>query len=175
MANLVAACRSDYVPADPVLVVSPTLGTPAVHHAEALEVPVRIVPKTSGHYADRLLSEFKNRGVDYVCLAGYMYLLPSEVVEVYPRRILNIHPSLLPKYGGKGMYGIKVHEAVLEAGDKESGCTVHYVNENYDEGDIVIQRKCPVYESDTPESLARRVLDIEHEIYPEALAKVVRL
>ena len=102
-----------------------------------------------------------------------MFLLPQEVVRRYEGRILNIHPALLPKYGGKGMYGIHVHEAVIAAGEKESGCSIHFVNERYDEGAVLLQKKCPVLPDDTPESLAERVLDLEHTAYPEALKMLV--
>ncbi|HSI73564.1 MAG TPA: formyltransferase family protein, partial [Fimbriimonas sp.] len=91
-----------------------------------------------------------------------------------PNRVLNIHPALLPKFGGKGMYGRRVHEAVLAAGETESGCTIHLVTPVYDEGPIILQKTCPVLEGDTPETLATRVLQVEHEAYPEALAKVIR-
>ncbi|MFN3683119.1 MAG: formyltransferase family protein, partial [Fimbriimonadaceae bacterium] len=108
-----------------------------------------------------------------VCLAGYMRLLPKEVLDSFPNRVLNIHPALLPKFGGKGMYGMRVHEAVLRAGEAESGCTVHLVNERYDEGPIVVQLRCPVLPDDTPETLAARVLELEHRAYPEAVRKVL--
>jgi phosphoribosylglycinamide formyltransferase-1 len=98
-----------------------------------------------------------------------MTLLPSAVVSAYPGKILNIHPALLPKFGGKGMYGLRVHEAVLAAGEKESGCTVHFVNEDYDDGPPLYQAKCPVLPDDTPETLAERVLELERDAYPEAL------
>lgn len=172
MANLVAACLSGSVPAVPALVVSPKAGTPAVLRAESLGIRVKVVPKTE-RYAEDLLLALKESQIDVVCLAGYMFLLPKEVVGAFPRRILNIHPALLPKFGGKGMYGIHVHEAVIAAGEKESGCTVHFVTERYDEGDIVLQKRCPVTPDLTPETLAHRVLDLEHAAYPEALKLVL--
>lgn len=110
-------------------------------------------------------------GCDLICLAGYLKLLPVEVSERYP--VLNIHPSLLPAFGGKGMYGLHVHRAVLAAGEKESGCTVHRVGTVYDEGEIVKQARCPVLPDDTPESLAARVLALEHRVYPEAVREVL--
>ncbi|HXH62363.1 MAG TPA: formyltransferase family protein, partial [Fimbriimonadaceae bacterium] len=111
--------------------------------------------------------------IDVVCLAGFMVLLPVNIVHKYAGRILNIHPALLPKFGGKGMYGIRVHQAVIAAGEKESGCSVHVVTEKYDEGPILLQKRCPVLTDDTPETLADRVLDLEHTAYPEALKLVV--
>ncbi|MDD3732501.1 MAG: phosphoribosylglycinamide formyltransferase [candidate division Zixibacteria bacterium] len=125
--------------------------------------------------ADRdLLDKLKERRIDYIALAGYLKLLPASVVKAYHRRIVNIHPALLPKYGGKGMYGHHVHEAVLAAGDKESGATVHLVDEIYDNGLILEQVKVPVLDTDTPEILAARVLEQEHKIYPRVLEKLIK-
>jgi formyltetrahydrofolate-dependent phosphoribosylglycinamide formyltransferase len=172
MATLVAACHSGYVGAEAALVVSPADGTPAVLRSRALGVRVAVVPK-DGEYAARLSDLLRDEGIDAVCLAGCMFLLPLEVVRAYEGRIINIHPALLPKYGGKGMYGRHVHEAVIAAGETESGCSVHFVTERYDEGAVLLQKKCPVYRDDTPETLAERVLDLEHTAYPEALKMLV--
>jgi phosphoribosylglycinamide formyltransferase-1 len=107
--------------------------------------------------------------VNFVVLAGYMKRLPPQVIEKYRSRIINIHPALLPKFGGKGMYGIHVHEAVLAAGEQESGASVHFVDEEYDHGSVILQKKVPVLPDDTAESLAARVLKAEHEIYHKAI------
>jgi len=124
-------------------------------------------------YADTLLQLHRESGVDLVLLAGYMKLLPISFVRAYRGRILNIHPALLPKFGGQGMYGIHVHEAVIRAGEKESGASVHAVTENYDEGPVLLQEKVPVLPGDTPEILAKRVLEAEHRIYPRAIGLVL--
>lgn len=121
-----------------------------------------------------LLAQLEGREIDYIALAGYLKLLPRGVVRAYRNRIVNIHPALLPKYGGKGMYGHFVHEAVLAAKDKESGPTVHLVNEVYDEGRILDQVKVPVYPDDTVESLSERVLEQEHKLYPRVLHKLIK-
>ncbi len=170
MATLITACLSGSIAAVPAVVISPRSGTPAVHRAEALGVPVSIVPSGES-YTERLLNALQSASATFLCLAGYMYLLPKQVVEKYKDRILNIHPALLPKFGGKGMYGAHVHEAVLEAKESISGCSVHLVNENYDEGRVLLQLECPVFESDTVDSLAERVLDLEHIAYPMAVIK----
>jgi phosphoribosylglycinamide formyltransferase-1 len=120
-----------------------------------------------------LLEMLKDYQVDYIALAGYLKLLPDPVVKYYKNRITNIHPALLPKYGGKGMYGHHVHEAVIKAKDKESGVTVHLVDEIYDHGKIIMQKKVSVSPKETPESLAAKVLKVEHQIYPEALEKLI--
>ena len=121
-----------------------------------------------------LLAQLKKREVGYIALSGYLRLLPANVVEAYRGRITNIHPALLPKYGGKGMWGHHVHEAVLASGDKESGCTVHLADEIYDNGRILEQVKVPVLEGDTPDTLAARILVEEHKLYPRVLQKLIR-
>jgi phosphoribosylglycinamide formyltransferase-1 len=124
--------------------------------------------------ADDLLARLQQKRIGYIALAGYLKLLPSDVVGAYRNRIVNIHPALLPRYGGKGMYGHHVHEAVLAAGDKESGATVHLVDEIYDHGKILGQMRVPVMPDDTPDSLAARVLEQEHKLYPRVLNRLIR-
>lgn len=123
--------------------------------------------------AEDLLNKLQERKIDYIALAGYLRLLPSNVVATYSKRIINIHPALLPKYGGKGMYGHHVHEAVLASGDKESGVTIHLADEIYDHGKILDQVRVPVLPDDTPDTLAARVLEQEHKLYPRALNKLI--
>lgn len=118
---------------------------------------------------DGFLPEFQARKIDGLILAGFLWKVPNCLIEAYPGRILNIHPALLPKFGGQGMYGIHVHRAVLAAGEKESGITIHRVDEHYDHGDHVLQARCPVEPTDTPESLAKRVLELEHTHYPPTI------
>ena len=169
MAALLAGSDSGQIPARCALVVSPKEGTPALLRAEAFGVQTAVLPYKSENYGSNLLALLQEKGVEIICLAGYMTLLPAEVVAAYPKRIINIHPALLPKFGGKGMYGHFVHEAVLAAGETESGCTVHYVTEEYDEGEAIVQLKCPVLAGDTVDSLAERVLDLEHKAYQQGL------
>ena len=120
-----------------------------------------------------LLEMLKEYEVEYIALAGYLKLLPSPIVKSFKNHITNIHPALLPKYGGNGMYGRHVHKAVLKAGDKESGATVHLVDEIYDNGEILMQKKVSVTPDETPDTLAAKVLEIEHRIYPEDLNKLI--
>lgn len=122
----------------------------------------------------KLIETLRIKQVEYIALAGYLRLLPDSIVTGYRGKITNIHPALLPKYGGKGMYGHFVHEAVLAAGDTESGATVHLVDEIYDHGKILMQEKVPVEPGDTPEALAARVLKVEHRIYPKALENLIQ-
>lgn len=120
-----------------------------------------------------LLRELQQQRIDLLVLAGFMRLIPPEMVRAFPDRIVNIHPALLPKYGGKGMYGHNVHEAVVAAKESESGITIHLVNERYDEGRILFQAKCPVLADDTPDSLAERIHSLEHAHYPQVLEKLI--
>jgi phosphoribosylglycinamide formyltransferase-1 len=123
-------------------------------------------------YVDFILEKLREHGIDLICLAGYMKLIPSELIRQY--RIINIHPALLPKYGGKGMYGIHVHEAVLEAGEDATGVTIHQVNEKYDQGKILNSCQVAVSPDDNPESLQKKVLEFEHKLYPETIAKIAK-
>ena len=117
--------------------------------------------------------ELKDNKIDLIVLAGFLWKIPDQLIQVYQRRIINIHPALLPRYGGKGYYGQYVHESVLEAQDTESGITIHYVDEHYDHGDIILQVKCPVIKSDTSESLAARIHELEYSYYPQTIEKLL--
>ncbi|MFH5830864.1 phosphoribosylglycinamide formyltransferase [Halalkalibaculum sp. DA384] len=128
---------------------------------------------TPAAYETKLLQTLERWDTDLIVLAGYMLKVPTAVLEQYPEKVINIHPSLLPKYGGKGFYGSNVHEAVLANDEKESGCTVHYVTEQYDEGPIIDQVKVPVRETDDAETLAARVLEQEHKLLPRVIADLV--
>ncbi len=121
-----------------------------------------------------LLQRLTDRKIEYIALSGYLSLLPPQVVQAFRNRIVNIHPALLPKYGGKGMYGHHVHEAVLAAGDTESGPTVHLADEIYDNGRVLEQKRVPVEPDDTPDTLAARVLKEEHRLYPRVLQKLIK-
>jgi len=120
-----------------------------------------------------ILKELQEEKTDIICLAGYLRIIGQEVVERYRGRILNIHPSLLPKFGGKGMYGRRVHEAVVKSRETKSGATVHLVDENYDTGKIIMQREVKIFSCDAPEDVAKRVLAVEHGIYPEAIKNLI--
>ena len=124
-------------------------------------------------FAAAMVGCLKEHRIDIIVLAGYMRKVPDSVVAAFHNKIINIHPALLPKFGGEGMYGIHVHTAVLDAGETESGATVHLVNEEYDKGKILMQRKIAVFPDDTPETLAERVLACEHTLYPDALEKIL--
>jgi phosphoribosylglycinamide formyltransferase 1 len=171
MENLVECARRGDCLLDPVGVISSKEGVPGVARAQALGLPVQVVNRAD--YTDavafsrqvfKLINAVKP---DVVLMAGFLSYL--HLPERYKGKVLNIHPSLLPKFGGKNMYGIRVHQAVLKAGETESGCTVHYVDEEYDRGPIILQRKVPVQPDDTPETLQERVQEAEREAYPQAV------
>ena len=134
----------------------------------AYHVSGRKFPEKS-EFLNELTGIFESNNVNFIVLAGYMKLLPAEIVKKYRNRIINVHPALLPKYGGKGMYGMNVHKAVIESGDKISGATVHFVDEIFDNGTTIIQRTVAVMPDDSPDDLAARVLTIEHKILPLAV------
>lgn len=146
-------------------------------HAAGIErlqkrgIPVHVVNrkqfKDTDSFSDQIWQHIRSSKADLVCLAGFLSLL--HIPDDYLGRVMNIHPALLPAYGGKGMYGHHVHEAVIEAGEKESGCTVHFANNEYDTGPIILQRQCPVLPDDTPDTLAERVMSEERKAYPEAI------
>ena len=173
MANLIEHAKSPDFPAEATLVIGTRHNTPALQCAEEMGVPTCILDPKSETYAKDLVNELKVREIELLCLAGFLSLLPLSVLQLLPSRVINIHPALLPKFGGKGMYGMHVHEAVIAAGETESGCTVHYVSEQYDEGASLLQLRCPVEENDTPESLASRVLTLEHQAYPLAIRQLL--
>ncbi len=174
MQAIIEACQQGVIPNSEVVAVIGTRDeAPALEKARTFGIPTSVVnPKEfpdEETYGDALLWVLGKVQPDLICLAGYVRLLPKQVVEAYPNRILNIHPALLPQFGGKGMYGMRVHEAVVASGAKVSGCTVHLVDENYDTGPIVLQRTVEVLPDDTPETLAQRLLPIEHATYVEAI------
>lgn len=173
MRALAEACAAGVVPARVALVVAPDLAAPACATAAAMGIAVTTLSPADPDYADKLLCALDETDARYICLAGYLRLLPDAVLRAFPDRVLNIHPALLPKYGGKGMYGMHVHQKVIDQGERESGCSVHLVNERYDEGRVLLQLRCPVFPDDTPERLAARVLALEHEAYPTALKRLV--
>ena len=174
MLALADSCADPSFPAEVAVVVSPKGDTPAASGAMEKGLNVAVVdPLSSPDYGAELLDSLTKASVEWICLAGFLRLLPVVLLTRYENRILNIHPALLPRFGGKGMYGMRVHEAVLASGETESGCSVHLVTENYDEGPIILQKKCPVEKDDTPETLALRVLKLEHLAYSEALRNVI--
>jgi phosphoribosylglycinamide formyltransferase-1 len=141
--------------------------------AAALNVNTLFFERNDFYSTDKVLACLHERNIDFIVLAGFLWLVPENILSSFERRIINIHPALLPVYGGKGMYGDKVHLAVLANHDKESGITIHYVNRAYDEGDIIFQAKCKIEPSDTPESLALKVHALEYKYYPKIIKDLI--
>lgn len=141
--------------------------------AKKYGIPHTVFSRDDLYQTNRVQRLLADINPDLIVLAGFLWLIPKDLIELYPNKIINIHPALLPKYGGKGMYGNRVHEAVINNREKESGITIHYVNEKYDAGDIIHQEKCRVTAEDTPETLAGKIHKIEHEAYPQIIESVI--
>lgn len=141
--------------------------------ADQFNIPTMVFDRQTFYETDEIPKLLQKNEIDFVVLAGFLWLIPVNLIRAFPQKIINIHPALLPKYGGKGMYGSYVHQAVLDSGDKESGITIHYVNEEYDKGSIIFQEKCIVLPDDTPESLAQRIHQLEYNHFPEVIEKLV--
>ena len=156
---------------DLVICNKPTAGVLEIARKE--NIPSIIIKKERFFSGDGYIKELKERSIDLIVLAGFLWKIPDILVNAYPKRIINIHPALLPKYGGKGMYGSNVHNSVLSAKENESGITIHYVDQHYDNGDIILQVKCPVLEGDTPETLSHRIHALEHANYPVVIEELV--
>lgn len=148
-------------------------GAGAIGLAEAEGVETLLIERDRFLKGDAYLPELKDRQIDWIILAGFLWKIPASLVSAYSSRIINIHPALLPKYGGKGMYGHFVHEAVLAAGDAVSGITIHLVDEQYDHGATLFQATCPIEHGDTPETLAKKVQVLEHRYFPEVVERTV--
>jgi formyltetrahydrofolate-dependent phosphoribosylglycinamide formyltransferase len=141
--------------------------------AQNENIPVLVIEKEPFFRGDAYVEELKKNKIDFIVLAGFLWKVPSSLILAYPNKIVNIHPALLPQYGGKGMYGHHVHEAVIANKEKESGISIHYVDEQYDHGSIILQAKCKVEETDTPSSLAAKIHQLEHQYYPKVIEELV--
>ncbi len=145
-----------------------------LERAKRLGIPALVFSKKEMNETENILSAIRESGAEWIVLAGFLLKVPQYLLDAYEGRIVNIHPALLPKFGGKGMYGERVHQAVVEAGERESGITIHYVNEHYDEGAIIFQAKCPVNESDTPDDVAAKVHALEYEHFPKVIEQLLK-
>lgn len=148
-------------------------GAGVFHIAEKEGIPSVLIEKELFFRTDHYVNLLKEAGTDLIVLAGFLWKVPANLVQAFPNTIINIHPALLPKYGGKGMYGHFVHEAVITAGDKESGITIHYVNEKYDDGTTILQERCAITPEDTPLTLAAKVQRLEHQWYPVIVERLL--
>ncbi len=151
------------------LVLSNNKDAYVLERAKNLNVETIVFNKDVFYNTNDIIEILQKEQIDYIVLAGFLWLIPKHFIKAFEHRIINIHPALLPKYGGKGMYGMNVHKAVINNKEKQSGISIHYVNENYDEGDIIFQASCPVSENDTPESLAQKIHELEYEHFPKII------
>lgn len=154
-----------------ILTNNPEAGV--IARARKLHIPVLVFDRKTFYESHRIREILSNEKIDLVVLAGFMMLIPDFLVKAYVDRMVNIHPALLPKYGGKGMYGSFVHEAVVAAKEKESGITIHFVNEHYDEGNVIFQASCEVLENDSADDVAAKIHELEHRHFPRVIDEVI--
>jgi formyltetrahydrofolate-dependent phosphoribosylglycinamide formyltransferase len=155
------------------MIVCNNAGAGVLSVAGRAGIPTLLIEKERFFTGDHYLPELQKRQINFIVLAGFLWKIPVELINSFPKKIINIHPALLPKYGGRGMYGRKVHEAVIASGEKESGITVHFVDEIYDHGEIIFQSTCEVTENDTVETLAQKIHALEHSNYPGVIANQI--
>lgn len=156
-----------------VLVVSNRANAPVLQMARDFDIDTLVLDRAAFYGSTAILEVLQRYRVDLIVLAGFLWLVPSYLVEAYDRRMINIHPALLPKYGGKGMYGMHVHQAVKAAGESESGITIHFVNERYDEGNIIFQTRCTLEPADTPADIAHKVQKLEHRHFAPVIEQIL--
>lgn len=144
-----------------------------LERVHALGVPCEVFLRPEWENPENILSILRRYEIDFIVLAGFLLRVPDPILHAYPHKIINIHPALLPKFGGKGMYGDRVHEAVVAAGEKETGITIHYINEHYDEGDVIFQATCPVLPEDTPADVAKKVHALEYKHFPGVIERLI--
>lgn len=157
------------------LIVCNKEGAGVLFIAKKENIPFLLIDKERFFRGDAFVTDLQQYAIDFVILAGFLWKVPVKLIQAYPNKIINIHPALLPKYGGKGMYGNFVHEAVIASNDTESGITIHYVDELYDHGGVIFQARCVVDKSDTAETLAKKIHLLEHAHYPKIIEEVVEL
>ena len=156
------------------LIVCNNANANVLKRAQNSNIPTVLTNKEEFYGGDVLVNRLKDEKIDLIVCAGFLWKIPNNILKAYPNKIVNIHPALLPKFGGKGMYGLNVHKAVIDSKEKESGITIHYLNEHYDEGKIILQKKCEVTINETPESLAQKVQMLEHEWYPKTIEQLLK-
>jgi phosphoribosylglycinamide formyltransferase-1 len=144
-----------------------------LERAKNLQIPSMVFSGKELRESDKVLEQLKEDQTDFIILAGFLLLIPENLIQSFPNRIINIHPALLPDYGGKGMYGMNVHKAVKASGDKQTGITIHFVNEHYDEGQVIFQAFTRIADNDTPEDIATKVHALEYAHFPQIIHKVI--
>ncbi len=166
-------CHFQQAPVQVKLVVCNRPGAGVIARAERLGVSYVLIDRVSFAERQKMLDLLEEHAIHWIVLAGFLWLIPDWLIEAYPGRIVNIHPALLPAFGGKGMYGMHVHRAVKASGVTETGISIHYVNELYDRGKIIFRARCPVFSTDRPEDIASRVHELEYKHYPPVLERLI--
>jgi phosphoribosylglycinamide formyltransferase-1 len=144
-----------------------------LNRAAKAGIPTLLISREDFFESDRTAQALQAKHIDFIVLAGFLWMIPPHLIRAFPNKMINIHPALLPKYGGKGMYGMHVHNAVVAAGETESGISIHYVNERYDEGEIIAQHRCNITKDDTAETLAAKIHELEYEFFPKVIEKII--
>lgn len=155
------------------MVVSNKSTANVLNRAKNNSIPTLVIDRNSFYESNAVVEQLKNANIDLIVLAGFLWMIPENLIKAFPNKIVNIHPALLPKFGGKGMFGMNVHNAVIEAKEKESGISIHFVNEHYDEGKIISQHKCEINEKDSAEDLAKRIHQLEYDFFPKTIAEIL--
>ncbi len=168
---------AEYFQGNPAVEVSVLVcnkaGAGVIQRAEKLKIPVLMINRSDFYQSDAITKQLIDLQIDLIVLAGFLWLIPDHLLQAFPHRIINIHPALLPKYGGKGMFGEHVHQAVITANEAESGITIHYVNEHYDEGAVIFQASFRLVSGETPDSLAQRIHQLEYRHFPEVIERLL--
>ncbi len=172
-AQKIAEYFSSHSHIEVTLILTNNLKAGVLERASTLGIPAVVFNRAQFYESEEVIELLKKHKIDWVILAGFLWLVPQSLIKAFPRRIINIHPALLPAYGGKGMYGMKVHEAIVAAGEKFSGITIHLIDEEYDKGEMVFQAKCSVEPGDTAADVAHKVQLLEHEHFPRVIEKLV--
>ena len=144
-----------------------------INVANEANIPYYLITKKDLYESDRVLELLKSSRIDLIVLAGFLLMIPEKILEAFPKKIINIHPALLPNHGGAGMYGMRVHDAVIAAKEKETGITIHYLNDQFDAGEIIFQQPIPVEENDTAETIAQKVHELEYTWYPKVIEELI--
>ena len=155
------------------VVVSNNPHANVLNRAKKEGVPTMLINREDFYKSNKVIEQLQKLKTDWIILAGFLWFIPENLITVFHRKIINIHPALLPKFGGKGMYGMKVHDAVIEAKENESGITIHFVNNEYDKGEVIAQYRCAVDSSDTPQTLAAKIHELEQLFFPKAIEQVI--
>jgi phosphoribosylglycinamide formyltransferase-1 len=155
------------------LVVSNKSTANVLNRAKKANIPTLVISRADFFESDTTIRALQTAHIDFIVLAGFLWMIPENLVRAFPKKMINIHPALLPKYGGKGMYGTHVHKAVVDNKENESGISIHFVNEQYDEGEMISQHRCNILPTDTPETVASKIHALEQEFFPKAIEKIL--